>query len=324
MPRPNTTLSAPIGPAGRVRKAVAAALPETAVRRIRAMRGHQAPRVVTLDELDARLEEAATLFAVSEDAARDFLASFHMAAPPGQPEDPFSDEYREWVWALYESVSGRSGYSTANEASPFDLEEAVSVPYPFSTRSIKVVGEELVARGFIVATLGLNPPARIVEFGSGWGNLTVDLATMGFEVTAVEVERRFCDLAERRSRAGDRLTVVNGGMLEFTTDTRFDAAIFYESFHHCSDHMAMLGHLVDIVGPGGKVLWAGEPIAPMSYPWGLRLDGYSLWSTRTHGWLELGFDEGYFADVLARTGWKGTRTRLPAGSPLADVIVATR
>jgi hypothetical protein len=72
------------------------------------------------------------------------------------------------------------------------------------------------------------------------------------------------------------------------------------------------------------VLWAGEPIAPMSYPWGLRLDGYSLWSTRTHGWLELGFDEGYFAEVLARTGWRPSRTRLAAGSPLADVIVATR
>ena len=288
------------------------------------MRGHKAPRVVTLDELDAQLEEAAKLFAVSEDAAREFLRGFHMAPPTDRPEDPFSEEYREWVWALYESVSGRSDYSIANEASPFDLEEAVSAPYPFSTRSTKVVGEELVARGFIVATLGLNPPARIVEFGSGWGNLTVDLATMGFEVTAVEVERRFCDLTERRSRVGSRLPVVNGGMLEFTTDTRFDAAIFYESFHHCSDHVAMLGHLADIVGPGGKVLWAGEPIAPMSYPWGLRLDGYSLWSTRTHGWLELGFDEGYFADVLARTGWKGTRKRLPAGSPLADVIVAAR
>ncbi len=76
--------------------------------------------------------------------------------------------------------------------------------------------------------------------------------------------------------------------------------------------------------PGGKVLWAGEPIAPMGYPWGLRLDGYSLWSTRTHGWLELGFDETYFAEILARTGWRATRTRLAAGSPLADVIVAIR
>ena len=324
MARPTTTLSAPVGLRGRLRRSVVGALPEPVVRRIRSLRGHPPPRLVTLDELDAQLEEAAQLFAVSEDTARAFLRGFHVAPPPGRPEDPFSDAYREWVWTLYHEVSGRPDYSIANEASPFDLEEAVAVPYPYSTGSTTVVGEELVARGFVVSTLGLSPPARIVEFGSGWGNLTVDLATMGFHVTAVEVEERFCALTERRNRRPDRLRMVRAGMLEFTTEVPFDAAIFYESFHHCSDHVAMLGRLSEIVRPGGKVLWAGEPIAPMGYPWGLRLDGYSLWSTRTHGWLELGFDEAYFAEVLARTGWRPSRTRLPAGSPLADVIVATR
>jgi SAM-dependent methyltransferase len=324
MARPTTTLSTPIGLAGRFRRSVASALPEAAVRRIQVMRRHPPPRLVTLDALDAQLEQAAELFAVSEDAAREFLSGFHMAPPQRRPEDPFSDAYREWVWSLYHQVSGRPHYSIQNEASPFNLEEAVATPYPYSTGSTKVVGEELVARGFIVSTLGLNPPARIVEFGSGWGNLTVDLATMGFEVTSVEVEERFCTLTERRNRRADHLTVVHCGMLEFTAEEPFDAAIFYESFHHCADHVAMLRRLAEIVRPGGVVLWAGEPIAPMGYPWGLRLDGYSLWSTRRHGWLELGFDPAYFAEALQRTGWRATRTRLPAGSPLADVIVATR
>ena len=75
-------------------------------------------------------------------------------------------------------------------------------------------------------------------------------------------------------------------------DAPFDAAIFYESFHHCADHLAMLERLHGIVGPAGRVLFAAEPVAPMAYPWGPRLDGYSLWSTRTYGWLELGFDHG--------------------------------
>jgi SAM-dependent methyltransferase len=324
MARAHATLSAPVGFAGRVRRSVAGALPDPVVRRVRSLRGHPEPRLVTLGELDTQLEEAAQLFSVSEDAARAFLRGFRMAPPPDRPDDPFSDLYREWVWALYHQVSGRPDYSIANEASPFDLEEAVAVPYPYSTGSTTVVGEELVARGFIISTLGLSPPARIVEFGSGWGNLTVDLASMGFEVTAVEVEERFCALTERHNRRQDHLAVVRGGMLDFTTEVPFDAAIFYESFHHCSDHVEMLRHLATIVRPGGKVLWAGEPVAPMSYPWGLRLDGYSLWSTRTHGWLELGFDETYFAEILARNGWRATRTRLPAGSPLADVIVAFR
>jgi protein-L-isoaspartate O-methyltransferase len=247
-----------------------------------------------------------------------------MRPPPGRPEDPFSAAYRDWVWSLYHDVSGRLEYTTANEASPFDLEEAVTTPYPYSTRSTTVVGEELVARGFIISTLGLTPPARVVEFGSGWGNLTLDLAAMGFEVTGVEIEAQFCTLAERRNRWGPRLSMVRSGMLEFGSTEPFDAAIFYESFHHCADHLTMLEHLREIVRPGGRVLWAGEPIAKMGYPWGLRLDGYSLWSTRTYGWLELGFDDNYFAQALARTGWRGERRRLPAGSALADVIVALR
>jgi len=279
---------------------------------------------VRLDDLDGELDEAARLFSVSEDAARTFLRGFQMAPPPGRPDDPFSDEYRAWVWALYHQVSGRPEYSVANEASSFDLEEAVAAPYPYSTGSTTVVGEELVARGFIVATLGISPPARVVEFGSGWGNLTVDLASMGFDVTAVEVEERFCTLTERRLRRPGHLTTVQTGMLDFVADQPFDVAIFYESFHHCADHLEMLRHLGRIVRPGGRVLWAGEPIGPMGYPWGLRLDGYSLWSTRRYGWLELGFEEAYFAEALARTGWRASRRHLPAGPPLADVIVGSR
>jgi SAM-dependent methyltransferase len=299
-------------------------LPEPIVRSIQSMRGNAPPRVVTLDKLDAELEEAAALFAVSEDAARAFLRGFRMMPPQDRPDDPFSDAYRDWVFALYHEVSGRTEYSIANEASPFDLDAAVAVPYPYATGSTTVVGEELVARGFIVSSLALTPPARVVEFGSGWGNLTNDLVAMGFDVTAVEVEERFCALAERRSGRPEGLHVVRGGMLEFDPTEPYDAAIFYESFHHCADHMAMLDRLARIVRPGGKVLWAGEPIAPMSYPWGLRLDGYSVWSTRTHGWLELGFDESYFAEALTRTGWRASRSRLPAGSPLADVVVGVR
>jgi len=288
------------------------------------MRGDPPPRVVMLEDLDRELERAAELFAVSEDAARAFLRGFEMAPPPGRPADPFSEAYGAWVWGLYHRVSGRSEYSVANEASPFDLDEALVAPYPYSTGSPTVVGEELVARGFIVATLGLTPPARVVEFGSGWGNLTVDLASMGFDVTAVEVEERFCTLAERRNRRPNKLTVVRSGMLDFVTAEPFDAALFYESFHHCADHMEMLRRLREIVRPTGRVVWAGEPVGPLGYPWGLRLDGYSLWSTRTYGWLELGFEERYFAEALTRTGWRASRSRLPAGSPLADVIVGIR
>ena len=111
-------------------------------------------------------------------------------------------------------------------------------------------------------------------------------------------------------------------MLAFSTAEPFDAAVFFESFHHCADHLAMLGRLHDIVRPGGAVLFGAEPVQRLDYPWGPRLDGLSVWSSRTYGWLELGFDNAYFHRALARTGWAGRRVRLGAAMGEEDVIVA--
>jgi SAM-dependent methyltransferase len=329
MARPSTRRSSPLSLAvpeagwrGLARRAVYR-LPGPVLRPVLSALGRRPPRTVVLDRLDAELAEAARLFSVSEDEARRFLRGFSLTPPSDQPADPFSDAYRDWVFSLYTTVSGRRGYSIQNEHSPLDVAEALVRPYPHSTGSATVLGEELMARGFIIKALGLAPPARVVEFGAGWGNLTLDLARLGFDVTAVEIEPRFCELIEARGRDLEKLRVVESGMLDFAADAPFDAAIFYESFHHCADHLAMLERLHGIVGPAGRVLFAAEPVAPMAYRWGPRLDGYSLWSTRTYGWLELGFDPDYFAAALARTGWTATRRREPGVSPLADVIVAT-
>jgi hypothetical protein len=111
-------------------------------------------------------------------------------------------------------------------------------------------------------------------------------------------------------------------MLEFTAQEPFAAAVFFESFHHCADHLAMLRRLHEVVRPDGVVLFASEPIQKMDFAWGPRLDGLSVWSSRTYGWLELGFDSGYFDHALARTGWSATRHRLGPGAGESDVLVA--
>ena len=309
----------------RIGRAAIDALPP---RLARALGAAPAPRTVALDSLDAELARAGELFTTSEDAAREFLAGVELAVPDGRPADPFSDAYREWTWTLYEAISRRRDYTVANEASPFDLETARTRPFPFQTGSASVVGDDLVARGHLLRCigdprLGLAPPARVIEFGPGWGNLTLDLAATGFEVTAVDVGEQFCTLLRARGAGSPRLHVVHEDMLSFTTDEPYDAAVFFESFHHCADHLEMLRRLHRVVHEAGVVFLAGEPVHAMPYPWGPRLDGLSLWSMRTYGWLELGFDRSYFDAALERTGWRGERRALKrrhAGS--ADVIVA--
>ncbi len=287
-----------------------------------------APRGIPLSTLDAELEEAARLFLVSEDQARRFLDGFYVSLPVDCPSDPFSDAYREWTWNLYRRVSGRATYTTDNEASPFDLSYAITRPYPYQTASAAVVGHDLYSRAHLLRTIGemaehgLEPPARLVEFGPGWGNLTNDLIATGFHVTAVEVDHQFCTLLKERCVAPDNLTIVQSDMMEFDGTEPFDAAIFFESFHHCADHLALLRKLHRIVRPGGTVFFASEPIAPMAYPWGPRLDGMSVWSSRTHGWLELGFDTTYFHRALAKTGWQFTRRLVGVTESPTDVFVA--
>lgn len=288
---------------------------------IRLERKHPAEVVATLAELDAYLMRAEKLFYESEDLAREFLASFELAAPP-LPSDPFSLEYRDAQWALYEHVSGRDGYHIGNEESIFDLDEAVRCPFPYDTGSPGVVGDQLVAAGHILKNLPVEPPARVVEFGAGWGNVSLSLAAMGYDLTLVEVGENFGELLGARTRDMPNVRVIVQDMLDFEPDGLYDVALFYESFHHCSDHLAMLARLHDVVGPNGTIVFAAEPIRRFPYPWGLRLDGMSLWSTRRHGWLELGFDSSYFAAALARTGWEHRRRIARAASPLADVIIA--
>jgi SAM-dependent methyltransferase len=306
------------------------ALPPNLGRRMRALAGRPGPREVGLDALDVELARATELMGTSPERAQALLGGFVVALPAPPPPDPFADSYREWTWDLYRRLSGRGSYDTANEASPFDLERALNRPFPYESGSLKMVGRDLVARGHLLATLANTLPAvpasarpRVVEFGAGWGNLTADLVATGLDVTVVELDPKFCALIGHRCAGGPgELTVRQTDMLGFATEEPFDAAVFYESFHHCADHLTMLDGLHRIVRPGGVVLFAAEPVQRLGYPWGPRLDGLSVWSSRTHGWLELGFDTRYFDAALARTGWTGQRVGVGTRPSEADVIVA--
>jgi SAM-dependent methyltransferase len=303
------------------------ALPPQLRRSLRSVLGRPGPRPVALHELDAVLAQATALMGPAPDEARALLDGMVLALPTQPPDDPFSAAYREWTWELYRTISGRAGYDTEHEASPFDLAAALERPFPYQTGSLALVGRDLVARGHLLDCLAdavppQRAPRRVVEFGPGWGNLTSDLVATGLDVTAVELDEKFCRLIAHRCDGPGRLTVAQGDMLEFVAEAPFDAAVFFESFHHCADHLAMLRRLHDLVRPGGVVLFASEPVQSLDYPWGPRLDGLSVWSSRTYGWLELGFDRAYFVRALARTGWSGQRCRLGPVAGETDVIVA--
>jgi len=271
------------------------------------------PKVLrTLDELDemfARLDVAGS---ESDDALRREFLTFRMEVDFPLPPDPYSSEYRQAVFELYGWLHG-SPYSTANEDVTFNTATAVDTPFPFSTQSATTVGEHLMGIGHIVRRMNLPPGSRVLEMGAGWGNTTLVLAQMGHKVTALDISPKFTDLIQKRAgQINAHVETIVGDFSKIhDLEGQFDAILFFESFHHCPDHLDLLAGLDRVVAPGGQVMFAAEPIdKSFPVPWGLRLDGESLWAIRRHGWLELGFQRNYFVRTLDRYGWQLDWARL--------------
>jgi SAM-dependent methyltransferase len=283
--------------------------------------------LTTLEALDSEIKRVDRCFRISDDAGRKALAEFAYQVDYPLPADPYSPDYRRAQMQLYLDISGRSHYTVANEHVPINVERAKKNPFPYCTRSAQTVGDQLLAIGYLIRTMGLPPGARVVEFGPGWGTTTLALSQMGYSVTAVDAEEDFLSLiAHRAAQLGLKVDVVKSDMLEYRSKDPYDAAIFFESFHHCSDHIEMLRNLHRLVHDDGLVAFAAEPIADAPYfpfPWGLRLEGMSVWSIRKFGWLELGFDTSYFLRTLLRLGWTPRRFHAEV-SHYTDVVIARK
>lgn len=228
------------------------------------------------------------------------------------PADPYSAAYREKVLDIYREISGRGSYSFDYEAAQFDPEVEKFNFFPYNSKSLRLVGTQLITQGLTLQNIALPPGGSIVELGAGQGNTALNLALTGYQVTVVEVNQPSLDLIAYRAKVhGREIRFARQDMVDFvcTTPDRFDAVLFVASFHHCLDHMKLLENVERIVKPGGVIYFADEPVFHstnrfLPYQWGLRLDGTSLFFIRRDGWLELGYQIGYLAGALERFGWR--------------------
>ena len=281
--------------------------------------------VASLDELDSRLDSAERAFAQSHDAGLRVLNSFRYRPPTDLPTDADSCEYRERQLDFYRQLSGNSDYSASrSELSIVNADTGPSGLYPYSTRSPKSVGEQLLALGHAIETMSLPPGSRVTEFGSGWGHLTVQLALIGHAVTAVEINPLMAEIISAQATRNDvQIDVHVCDMVEHISPKPIDAAVFFESFHHCFDFHRLLDRLDQSVSDRGIIALIAEPVGPFPFPWGLRLDGLSLWSIRREGWCELGFSTAYFKRLVESRGWRPRRHRQRC-SRLTDIWILSR
>ena len=266
----------------------------------------------------------AASFAERMKTAKDFTELLAMWRSTSFPyscveTDPFSSAYRAEVESTYQAIADTS-YAVDNELTSTKLsDQEFELGFPWTSKNLSQAWPEMAKVVQVMRELELREfgGKKIVEFGSGWGNLAIPLAKAGLDVSIVDIDQGFLRRVQRKAAAdGVQITAIEGDYVEAADaiTERYDAVIFQASFHHCLEFDALLRSLRDrVLAPGGFVLFASEPIyEDYPLPWGVRFDGESIWAVSDKKWLELGFSEDFFSTLLLRNGFLARRV---AGIP---------
>ncbi|CAN5642468.1 hypothetical protein BH11PSE7_BH11PSE7_28800 [soil metagenome] len=276
------------------------------------------------EDLDGFIGLSHHFASVSNAALMHLFDCFHYRFP-SPPGDPFSEAYIAFWENQYKEVCNRS-YDTAYEAHEFSEAFNEDV-FPYCTRTPSVIGNQLIGMGSILRVLdGLAPNAAVLEMGTGWGNVALQLGLSGFRVTVLDIEKRFLNIVNQRFARQDlQVKTLHGDFFSIKdAGDSYSAIIFYECFHHCLRHADLLDVVLERLAPGGILVFAGETIVD-DYPhaWGLNAQGQGIWSIRHHGWMELCFSTAYFRQLLDSRGLEIGFHECPQ-TPAGKVFTARR
>jgi SAM-dependent methyltransferase len=104
----------------------------------------------------------------------------------------------------------------------------------------------------LVASAGLHAGSRVLEIGCGTGQLTVDLARRGLDITAVELGPSLAALARRNLAPFPNARVVVGAFEEVPLPDPVDAVVAASSFHWVTPD-ARVTRTAAALRPGGAL-----------------------------------------------------------------------
>lgn len=276
---------------------------------------------LSLDQFRTKYQDGALTLEKWPEASIDAAT---MARPSG---DPTSEPYHEAVLANWSDVTGRDLYdATVDESFEIDQSYYLARPFPYSSNDPEQVAQYLGTVAELLRRLGSAPPARVVEFGSGWGHFALAAAATGYSVTAVDINPPTVSLLRRRARAlGVSIDVVESDFLAFVPPADTDAIVFFEAFHHCARPFDLLDRCVAALRQGGRLLFAADAIYDHFWaPWGIRLDGSAAIMMAQEGWLELGFERAFFEAQLHARSMTTTWQVLDHLGPYGTFLEATK
>jgi SAM-dependent methyltransferase len=280
-------------------------------------------------KIDEFIKQAEEIRGKNYDSFIQFCNQNNFDMPEEDGLDPFSAEYRQQVLGHYLELTGSATYAASyDELAHFeDLEAPLHRQFPFMTKDPQTIGRYLMGVGHMVENIGVPSGSHIVEYGVGWGHISLALGQAGYDVACVDIEPNFVDLINRRAHNEKSAVRAYQGEFGFRPDPDrpVDAVIFFEAFHHSLDHVSLTRDIHDMLRPGGRLLLGGESFYS-SFPraWGLRLDGQSVWAIRSFRWMELGFREDYVIRLLLRHGFIVEKKNNSEIGPLGLLYIATK
>jgi len=160
--------------------------------------------------------------------------------------------------------------------------------------------------GLARAIIQLAPRGRYVDLGIGDGLLTLMLADVANEVTAVDVSPEM--LARLRSRAAQKgvanLKTVEGDIQDLPlSDASFDVAVLSQALHHAAEPAQALREARRVLVPGGRLLVIDL------------LAHAEAWVKEQLQHRHLGFTEQALAALLADAGFERLAIQRAARDP---------
>jgi len=114
----------------------------------------------------------------------------------------------------------------------------------------------VAVREALQAVQGPSPAGpRVLDIGTGTGNLAAHFLSAGAHVTATDVSAECLHVVTEKFGATGRLATarIDGRGLGQFADASFDVAACYSVLHHVPDYLALVREMARVVRPGGVV-----------------------------------------------------------------------
>jgi len=263
--------------------------------------------VVRVADLDALFAECDRLGGLASPASQDLLSDFQLQyeTKVDASLDPFSEAYFDQQVALYREISRRDLNQAEGEKTHLDVDAHTAGCNPYNIHDVAYIARHAQVVQTCLVVANLPSSATVLDLGCGWGLSSEMMAFAGAQVRAVDINPMFVELVRKRAtRLGLPIEVVRSDFDHYVDDREYDLVFFYECLHHSLRPWVTLNRIRPRVKPGGRLVWAGEPVNDRWWShWGLRLDYESVFCMRRYGWWESGWSAGFISDCFNRCGF---------------------